>query len=557
MTTPYGARALAAEVARLAAANVGERNNTLNNVWIKLCQRINAGHLDRDTAYRQVYDTALKIGLDGHEVSATMHSAENGAASHPWPVPPPEAPQPGYNGFAQPGGTPDDATSTEAAPDGGAEVAIQQAVPLPDAFWRERKILEHIRQAAFSRGLSAEAVLGAALARIAADTPHTVKLPPLVGKPCGLTLITALTGPPGSGKSSSKGVAVELIPPHMLDAECDDVPPGSGEGMLEILFTLEEDPETGKMRKAQTRYNAFMYADEGEVLAMQARRNASNTILPTLRSAFTDATLGQANASIERRRRIPAGRYVYGIVLGIQPDKAADLLSDAGGGTPQRFLWMPTNTPSPDVEPDWPGEVDRPGLGEPEFTDRYGHSWLDVHPDIKNEVKARARHRRQHGVDEMEEHADLIRLKVAGVLAILDGRRDINDIDWQLAEAVMLVSAGTRQRVVSEVQQQTQDANRARGQMEAERHAIVRTKEDTDDQQRAIKSIRRKLQRVGDWVNQSALRDVCGKYREHYSAAIDAMLETGEIEGRDNTNRGKTTTQYRLAGTAKNVSVRP
>ena len=228
---------------------------------------------------------------------------------------------------------------------------VDEGVGLPEEFWSARASLAHVRQAAWSRDRSAEAVLGGVLARIGADTPHTVVLPPVVGSPVGLSLLVALTGPPGSGKSSAKAIAVSLVRARTIDPVVDDVPPGSGEGLAEMLFdkVSEVDPVTGKpvSVKRQVRWNAFVYADEGEALTKFAQRNNGATFWPTVRTVFTSGTLGQRNASEERRRVVPGDAYVFGIVACFQPELAAKVLGDAAAGTPQRILWMPTNTARP------------------------------------------------------------------------------------------------------------------------------------------------------------------------------------------------------------------
>jgi hypothetical protein len=64
------------------------------------------------------------------------------------------------------------------------------------------------------------------------------------------------------------------------------------------------------------------------------------------------------------------------------------------------------------------------------------------------------RHRRRarrpaHGCDPLDEHRDLVRLKVAGTLAVLDDRDDINPEDWSLARMVVDLSGTTRGRVLA------------------------------------------------------------------------------------------------------------
>lgn len=429
---------------------------------------------------------------------------------------------------------------------------------LPDEFWTARPILEHIRQAAWSRGRSAEAVLGAVITRVAADTNHVLKLPATVGARCGLSLIVALTGPPGSGKSSSKGIAVELTPARLIEPVCDDVPPGSGEGALEILFEFvtEVDPDSGKTIriKRQTRHNAFIYADEGEILAVQARRNTANTILPILRSVFTDGTLGQANASEERKRVISGGHYVYGIVLGIQPEKVASLFEDAGGGTPQRFLWMPTNTPvpPPGERPDWPGELPR-AAAKPIWVGVGGWMYFSLPHEVVTEIQHNDHNKQQNGCDPLNEHADLIRLKVAAILALMDGRHDVSLEDWQLALAIRDVSDATRQHVLDGLSQQRSAANRARGEAEAERSLVAGERIEAAVAQRVSKSILRKLEAAGgDWVSGNDLkRSMWHKYRDDVEAVAESLADVGLIEIESHEYRSQEGFRYKIAKGAK------
>lgn len=60
---------------------------------------------------------------------------------------------------------------------------------------------------------------------------------------------------------------------------------------------------------------------------------------------------GRAAGGAERRLiPIPAHSYRMALLLGVQPRRAGALLDDADGGTPQRFLWLPTTDPlAPDV----------------------------------------------------------------------------------------------------------------------------------------------------------------------------------------------------------------
>lgn len=334
---------------------------------------------------------------------------------------------------------------------GQATPAPGTPLHLPDSFWEARPALAHIRQAARSRLVAPDAVLGTVLTRVTACTPHFVELPAIVGKAMGLSFYVAAVGPPSAGKSAAAGVAAELVPAPTGVVERNV---GSGEGFIELLFEMvdEPDPDTGKKVKVkrQTRYNAIFTIDEGEVLADLGARSGS-TLMPTLRSAYTHGTLGQANASAERNRHLAGDAYVYGVTMGIQPEKAGPLLSDAAGGTPQRFLWlMATDPDMPDHDIDWPGPLDwEPIPSSIDSTTVTGpgrrRRQVDVAPAVRQEVRALRRQAVRGGVS--DDHRTLVRLKTAAALGVLDGRTELTDGDWALAEQLVAVSEAVKASV--------------------------------------------------------------------------------------------------------------
>lgn len=119
--TPYGIQALTGELNKLARAGEGDRNNTLNEVWLKLSKRVLAGHLDKIETAQRVYETARSIGLDDSEIRATMASAEKRAADDgPGSIPEPRPPI-DFGGLKTTGGgvqqtPPDTSTSTDGEP---------------------------------------------------------------------------------------------------------------------------------------------------------------------------------------------------------------------------------------------------------------------------------------------------------------------------------------------------------------------------------------------------------------------------------------------------------
>lgn len=355
---------------------------------------------------------------------------------------------------------------TSAAP----ATPVPQAVPalrtnLPDTFWESRPALGHIRQAAHSRARSADAVLGCVLARISAMIHPSCRLPPIVGGAVTLSIYTALVGPSGTGKSSAKSVACELLPCHN-ERVGDDLPIGSGEGLLEAYMGLVDDEgPDGKKRKVkqQTRDGVFAFLDEGQALSELGSRKGS-TLLPTLRQMWTGGPAGTTNASIETNRQLKEGSYSIGLVIGFQPEMAAGLLGDHIGGTPQRFDWVSATDPSiPDVAPEWPGPLrwQQPAVYPGD------RGTLAVAGTIVATVRreALAVSRQEKILDSLDSHGNLSRLKVAGVLALLDGRREVSDDDWELAGTYRRHSNLVRQILLETIaisERKKEDANTAR-----------------------------------------------------------------------------------------------
>jgi len=400
---------------------------------------------------------------------------------------------------------------------------------LPEEFWNARPVLQHIRQAAHSRIRSADAVLLFTLARTAAIVSPNVALPAIVGGRASLNFLGGVVASSGGGKSSAGSVARDLAEINRKDVVAD-VPPGSGEGLTELYFEMvtEEGPD-GKNRKVkrQTKKGAFIYLDEGQALAEMGNRKGA-TLLPTLRSAWSGEVIGQSNATAETYRVLKPNSYRMSIMVGFQLEYASELIADAAGGTPQRFVFATATDPTiPDVPPEWPGALH---VITPDSV--AGGSDIEIAPEVVAEVRQRAllSARGEYVPDALDSHADLVRLKVAALVAILDSRADINAEDWHLAGVIMAASGAVRGWVIATATVKAQQSEAART------DAMIRQQSASESaaERRAIiggaKSIARRAHRVGELATRGAISHAIDS-KNRKLATIDSMLDHATEEG--------------------------
>jgi hypothetical protein len=399
---------------------------------------------------------------------------------------------------------------------------------LPDEFWSARPVLSKISEAARSRRAPRDAVLGHVLARVAACTPHTVKLPAIVGGHVGLSYFVAPIASSGGGKTAGAGVAAEIIPSTGATVE---VPAGTGEGIVESLFDKDDDGN-----RVQTRHALIISVDEGTALMEVAARQGSTT-MSMLRQGYTDGPIGNTNASPERRRIVPRGQYVFGLVVAFQPAKAAPLLDDADAGTPQRFLWVAADDPDvPDQKPAWPEGLTwaPPNLSgsDPVHVGGYRRHLIGVPDDIAGELDAarvRQLRREDTDADPLDAHAGLVRLKTAALLAILDGRLDVNAEDWHLAGIMYRTSAAVRSYVVAVLKAERAEQERSEHRRAAARDAHLEDAATSRALASGAASIGRRVHNLG----RASRRDLHAAVKSTHRKLVplDDMIDRAQADG--------------------------
>lgn len=433
---------------------------------------------------------------------------------------------------------------------------------LPEEFWSARPVLEHIRAAAHARNRSADAVLHAVLARLAARMPHTVRVETGVGSPAVLNYFVCLVGPSSAGKSGSAGIARSLIPAPMAPKLplttaapespmfADDVPLGTGEGIAEAYMGVVTQVDAkGKPTqvRAKVRSNAFIYGDEGEALVKLLERGGA-TIGETLRRAWNAETIGQRNGSAERTRIIPRGTYSLGVAIGFQPETIGPLLDDAAAGTPQRFLYASAIDPSvPEVAPESPGElaIAYPGTTSYPVTHDLlagvsGAIYLGIDRGVCAEIRRidRAKIVGQLQPAPLDGHEQLTRVKVSGLLAVLDGRAAITAEDWELSGVIWRTSCGVRDALVNRQRHEAIERERVATKKHVARHEAVAESEDDRALHSACRSVGRRVHShapthpEGSCPRRCVTQAISGKHRQLVTVdqVIERVVGAGVVE---------------------------
>jgi hypothetical protein len=451
---------------------------------------------------------------------------------------------------------------------GGTEAGSPIAPPatggltLPDDFWSARDSLTRVRQAAHSRVRSADVVFAGLLCRLAALAPHTLRADTGIGTPASLNLFAAIVGPSGGGKSSGLSVSRKLI---KADQNLEEFPLGSGEGVAEA-FMGETDEPTGEMAKdgsaktkrirKQVRHNALFHSDEGNSLNKLIERSGS-TVGETLRSAWSGESIGQKNGRVETTRTIPSESYSLGLSIGYQPTTVLPLLDDHESGTPQRFLYLwavdPT-IPGRESRVPWPGELANPFpasvptslpppgalVAAPPLAGAqavtFAEAILDELYDLEH-AKASGTLPADHPLrDSFRSQHTMLKIKVAALLALLEGRRNVGPEDWRLSQVVLDTSDRVRLYLQALAREAAGKARAAllAAEAEAEHHrayarASVTAALDSTAETRVAIRLAQRVHDDGAMTLGALRKTLAGRDKHLTEGAVDLALRSGWV----------------------------
>jgi Protein of unknown function (DUF3987)/Bifunctional DNA primase/polymerase, N-terminal len=418
--------------------------------------------------------------------------------------------------------------------------ANPRAVPDKDHadFWEKTDTLRHIRNCARARRVGPWGVLGVSMALVAATVPPTVQLPPLVGGNASLNVFLGLVAESGYGKGvleRAAEVAFRLGPIYTTGI-------GSGEGINHLFAHYDKASDATVM----DRKSVLFSVPEIDTLAALGNRNGT-TLLSQLRKAWSGEALTFSYVDRTKALVIEEHAYRLSLVVGIQPGRARVLLEDSDGGTPQRFVWLPTHDlDAPDEVPPMPDPIDLRGIasGWPGSDLRANlvaaaNGQVTTHvltlpPEAQKAIddNARAKLRRESTDSALDGHLGLCRIKVAAALALLHNQREITVQMWDLAGVVMAMSQETRAGIERHLADQWDKANRARGKAEGVRAAIseeVRTDANIQKACRTIMRILGKDEHKGEMAWNDLYRDA-RRDRDYLESAVEQLVAAGQVE---------------------------
>jgi hypothetical protein len=338
-----------------------------------------------------------------------------------------------------PGATPGEALRDEPA---------TPASFLPEEFWAARPVFGQIRTAARARLVGPDALFMNVLVRWATLIPPTYRLPAVVGSAGTFDLVTCVVAETGVGKTAAQNASADVVQTRLADDGMIsfDIPLGSGEGIPQ-WFMVDEVGDDGKRTGKQVvgKTACHFVVDEATAFVATGQRKGA-TVAQTLTSAWSGSTLGQANADASTRRIVAGGRVRVCAAMSMQATNAHMLFSDElrALGFAGRLLFARAEDPGATLEPITEERVQAfPNLAlfGPE------HTVLEYDPAIVTEIReARLGSlRMESDVDKTASQHLLLRCKIAGVLALHDGRRCVSIDDWGLAGTVLRTSVAVQE----------------------------------------------------------------------------------------------------------------
>ncbi|BBZ83315.1 bifunctional DNA primase/polymerase [Mycobacteroides abscessus] len=461
-------------------------------------------------------------------------------------------------------------SAVEKNPFGVAPLHPSQLPAIEGDFWDRSPILQWIAKDAENEGVSAWAQLGVALAHVSTYVPHHVVLPTAsggsprtLGEGGSLNFACILVGESGAGKSQILRHMQAVLPP-----DCLVVGAGTGQGWVKkyVHTETETDPQTKQKMKVRVRdrYAMLVAAPEIDGFMADFYRAGSKTG-SVLRELLSGDATSNVTAEAEREATLKAGSYRFAVTMGAQPSHMASMFTPAeiSGGTPQRFPLLPV---SADLRPRTvPSSVPSPSMplfpsAGPAFVAPSDGDDGEVLPaphviawptaartymaQIRAERDALAargyvptlgmspEEREEHTARTIQNHTVLTRLRVMALLAILHGRSEPTDEDWEAAGVFVRIHLGMLAAVWAELKESGDADARETGRRNGIAYAAAdASKADATAGavERVATRLRKHLIAHGPTAGAALRRVLASRDRHLFRPALQELTDTGQL----------------------------
>ena len=402
-------------------------------------------------------------------------------------------------------------------------------------FWTESALLAHVHTAAWSVGRAPMALLMAVLARYATLIPPGYVIPPYLSATATFDLMTVIAGRSGAGKTSMLRRAAELIP--ISDTQLlMERGLGSGEGLIEAFYgNVKVQGDDGKTHseRRQVRNGVNFSIDEGAIFAELGGR-AGTTHVSRLCSAWSGAPLSVQNAQQETIRHLEHGQYRLTACMGIQTSLGHTLMNTdvTTQGFTGRLLFgwgEDPGKPEPGNRPDDPGEL---AVAVPPVIQIAGrHERVDVAyaEAIFSEVQWNDHRREGTDVPLVEHHHDLLRLKIAGILALMENERSVSERHWGLATVLGDHSRAVRSHLQIVHSAESRVARHSAAAVRADTELVIESVKERQGIASMAANIRTKTPQEGIGRNKLSKVVSATKTRHRFEAALELAISNGWV----------------------------
>ena len=256
--------------------------------------------------------------------------------------------------------------------------------------------------------------------------------------------------------------------------------------------------------------------------------------MSVLRQGFSGESIGHSYIKRESNITLPAHSYRMCLVVSVQPTRAGVLMDDVSGGTTQRFMWFPSTDPRISYKPPWfPGP-----LALPSYREWMYPTEIQI-PDAARQLIMETRVKNMRGeVAAIDGHALFCREKFAFALAVLDGRTEMSDEDWELSGLASEMSQRTRESIEAQIAEAREEEARERGKLQGVSSVAA-------EDEKLVQHDKRR-ERIGKWVQRKLSENGPMKQRDLHHAmnskngdrnylqyVLGALKDVGVVEEKD------------------------